>query len=333
MHRYIETLAKGQSQIGEKVTVLDRIGAEGDYQVALGDDAVGECLNESDVVHLHFAWSARPFLQRHGRHLASTRQVFHFHGPWSAEALAQGQGYLNALGKWLYEQSVYRRQRRFICASTVFASRLGRLYGIEKKRIGVVAPGVDIDRFRPGQKSSARQVLGLPEDRYVFAGIRRLEPRMGLHVAIDAIARLPDAVLVIAGTGSLQGALQGHIDELALGERVRLLGRIPDDVLPLLYQAADTTLVPSVTLEGFGMVVLESLACGTGVIASNVGGLPEALGPFAEAWTYDAGDPAQLLHRMREAMSSPLPPLEARAFAETRRPDIVAREIDDVVRP
>jgi glycosyltransferase involved in cell wall biosynthesis len=194
----------------------------------------------------------------------------------------------------------------------------------------VVNPGVDTERFKPGSRSEARRALGLSEDGYLFAAVRRLEPRMGLHAAIDAIASLPHAHLAIAGTGSLQKALQRQVEDLRLGARVRLLGRVSDDDLPLVYQAADTTLVPTVSLEGFGMVVLESLACGTGVIASRVGGLPEALGPFASEWTYDINGKFGLLDKMRDAMRSPLPATEARAFAETRRVEVAAREIDDV---
>src|SRR5689334_13051561 len=131
MHRYIETLVKGQVAIGREVAVLDRIQASGDFQVGMGHRLVAdEPPGTTDVLHLHFAWSARPFLRHHGKSRDSGMRLYHFHGPWAAEGLAQGQGYLNALAKWLYEESVYRRQRRFVCTSTAFASRLRRTYGI-----------------------------------------------------------------------------------------------------------------------------------------------------------------------------------------------------------
>jgi glycosyltransferase involved in cell wall biosynthesis len=104
---------------------------------------------------------------------------------------------------------------------------------------------------------------------------------MGLEdlvAAADIIrSRLPDVLVLIGGAGRLMSELHAAIHSRGLAHQVRLLGRIADEQLPLAYQAADLTVVPSVALEGFGLVVPESLAAGTPVLVTPVGGLPEAV--------------------------------------------------------
>jgi glycogen synthase len=98
---------------------------------------------------------------------------------------------------------------------------------------------------------------------------------------IDAFKQVaeahPDSLLFFGGSGALREELQSKIVSSSLTKRVRLLGFIPDDQLANAYQAADLSIVPSQSLEGFGLSTLESLACGTPVLVTPVGGLPEAV--------------------------------------------------------
>jgi glycosyltransferase involved in cell wall biosynthesis len=109
---------------------------------------------------------------------------------------------------------------------------------------------------------------------------------MGLENLIAAFAEVagqfPDVVLYIAGKGAQREVLERAVEERGLGARVKFLGFVTDEDLPAAYAAADLTVVPSQDLEGFGLVTLESLACGTPCLVTPVGGLPEAVAGFRE---------------------------------------------------
>jgi glycosyltransferase involved in cell wall biosynthesis len=144
---------------------------------------------------------------------------------------------------------------------------------------------VDISRFHPADRSASKDLLGWPRRRRIIFCVRRLVERMGIEALIAAFgsiaARHPNVCLFVAGQGPLQGMLESQISSLGLGDRIRLLGFLPDSLLPAAYQAADFSVVPSASLEGFGLTTLESLACGTPVLVTPVGGLPEVIRPLA----------------------------------------------------
>jgi glycosyltransferase involved in cell wall biosynthesis len=126
-------------------------------------------------------------------------------------------------------------------------------------------------------------------------------------------------VLLVVGEGPEATRLADDADRLGLGSTVRFLGAVSDDELVSCYGAADVCVVPSVALEGFGLVVLEALASGTPVIASDVGGLPETLASLDPSLVVPAGDADALADRLRAAHdgTAPLPPRErCRSFAE-----------------
>jgi glycosyltransferase involved in cell wall biosynthesis len=108
---------------------------------------------------------------------------------------------------------------------------------------------------------------------------------MGLENLIDAVLdvrkQVPDILVLLGGTGPLVGELRDRIVSQGLEQNVRQLGRIEDENLPMAYRAADLSVVPTQALEGFGMITLESLASGTPVLVTPVGGLPEVILPFA----------------------------------------------------
>ena len=104
---------------------------------------------------------------------------------------------------------------------------------------------------------------------------------MGLDNLLGAMAvlkvRRPSALLLIGGAGSLRGALEAQSQALGLSEHVKFLGFVPDAELPRYYQAADVFVLPTRELEGFGLVTVEALACGTPVLGTPVGATPEIL--------------------------------------------------------
>jgi len=235
-----------------------------------------------DCLHLHSPFPSFAF-RKFARRIPS---LYFFHSPWHEEYLIRGadlgRGPMrSAIGAWLRraaERATLTSVRRIIADSAFMASRLRQHHGLD----ALVFPlGVDIERFAPGDISAARRKTGLPEDRPVFLTVRNLVSRMGLDNLIGAMPRIvaafPDALLVIGGQGYLRDALQTRIDQLGLARHARLIGYIPDELLTDHYRAADIFILPTRSLEGFGLVTLESLACGTPVLATPVGANREVL--------------------------------------------------------
>ena len=257
-----------------------------------------------DMVATHFALYAAPVLDL----LGDRPLVVHFHGPWALESRAEGAGWLQTQAKKALERHVYRRATRCIVLSKAFREVLTEEYGVEPDRIDIVPGGVDIDRFDTGESvAQARAHLGWPPDRPIVLAVRRLAHRMGLEALIDAVADIrttvPDVLLYIAGTGPLHNTLTRRIAEAGLTDHIRLLGFVPDTDLPLAYRAATLSVVPTVALEGFGLITIESLAAGTPVLVTPVGGLPEVVSPLSTALVLDAATPAALAEGLTEALT------------------------------
>jgi glycosyltransferase involved in cell wall biosynthesis len=209
--------------------------------------------------------------------------VVHFHGPYAAESSTEDSRWLNNSLKHLMERTVYSRAVRCITLSNAFATILHESYGIDRSRIRVVPGAVEAARFDPVEtRQQAREKLGWPTDRPIVFSIRRLFRRMGLENLIESVKtvceRVPDILVMIAGTGWMAPQLKQQIEAAGLENHVRLLGFVPDADLPLSYRAADLTVVPTVALEGFGLTTIESMAAGTPPIVTPVGGSPEVVG-------------------------------------------------------
>ena len=230
------------------------------------------------VIATHFALYALPLVGQ----LRKSRHVVHFHGPWADEALEQGGRPHVVLAKRSIERLVYSTGNRFITLSDAFKGVLMKRFGVAGERIEVIPGGIDACNFKvSATQAAARDHLHWPQDRRIVLCVRRLVSRMGLEQLIEAMGdvrrRAPDVLFLIAGEGALHQSLETKIAELGLGHWARLLGFVPDSELALAYRAADLSIVPSQSLEGFGLVTLESLAAGTPVLVTPVDGLPEAV--------------------------------------------------------
>jgi glycosyltransferase involved in cell wall biosynthesis len=267
-----------------------------------------------DLVDAHFAFYA--LLQVALGPLRKLPLVVHFHGPWELEGRANGQRGLRPMAKRLTERVIYRRADEAVVLSRAFGHVLTERYGVSPWRVNVIPPGVNLERFSPGDRGAARRELGLPLDVWTALTVRRLIPRMGIDTLIDAWRRLPldGALLLVAGDGPLRAPLERDAPA-----NVHFLGQVDERLLPMHYRAADAVVVPSRSLEGFGLVVLEALACGTPVIVTDAGGLPEAVEGLEGNLVVPAGDVEALAERLAAAAngSKPLPtPRRARAHAE-----------------
>lgn len=146
--------------------------------------------------------------------------------------------------------------------------------GLPAERIGVHRTGVDCDRFRPLGRAAAKREWGVVGP--LVASVGALIARKGHDLVIEALAGVPGATLLIAGEGPERARLEASIARLGLGERVRLLGAIPHETVPRLLAAADVMALVSAS-EGLANAWVEALACGTPVVAGDVGGVREVL--------------------------------------------------------
>jgi glycosyltransferase involved in cell wall biosynthesis len=241
--------------------------------------------------------------------------VVHFQGPWAQESAVSGMdGPWSLLAKRRIEGAVYRRARECVVLSNAFRRLLIERYQVSPWHVHTIPPGVDLARFSPGLGLDARAALGIPEGTWVCLSVRRLVARMGLDVLLEAWASIscgaPDGLLLaIGGEGPELGALERRAHALGVSGSVRFLGGLSEADLVSWYRAADVCVVPSLALEGYGLVVLEALACGTPVIAADVGGLPEAVAGLQEDLIVPPGDPAALAARLQSALDGrrPLP--------------------------
>jgi phosphatidyl-myo-inositol dimannoside synthase len=171
--------------------------------------------------------------------------------------------------------------------------------------VRVVHLGTTPSRFRPGvDPEPLRRRYGLDGGPWLLT-VARLDFHKGIDTVIRALpairARVPTLRYAVAGVGSRRSALEALVAELGLGGAVRLLGFVPDEDLPALYNAADVFVLVSrryeLLVEGFGIACVEASACGLPVIASRSGGLPEAVREGETGWLVDPDDPGALAAR------------------------------------
>ncbi len=250
--------------------------------------------------------------------------IVHFQGPWADESRTAGRGSVLAfMARRALERATYRRADRIVVLSAAFKRIVVERYGVRPWDVEVVPPGVDIDRFSDGSRGEARAALGVPLAGHIVVTVRRLTPRTGVELLLEAwaasVGGRDEALLLVAGEGPLRGLLEARARALGVERSVRFLGRVDEEELVACYRAADFCVVPSVALEGFGLVVLEALASGRPVIASDVGGLPEALSGLGGDLVVPGGDVGALASRLLRAFEEPgaLPSgEECRAHAE-----------------
>jgi glycosyltransferase involved in cell wall biosynthesis len=263
-----------------------------------------------DAINLHFALYSSPLLDLLPKSVPIT---FNFHGPWASESYEEGINKIDAfLKRWLIEKRVYDRCDRFIVLSKAFGNILHQEYHVPSHKINIIPGGVDINRFQVNlSRQDARSKLDWPQDRPIIFTSRRLVNRVGLDKLLIAIAtikpRIPDVWLAIGGRGLLEDALKQQTAELGLKDHVQFLGFLPDEQLPIAYQAADLSVMPSQSFEGFGLAIVESLACGTPVVCTPVGGMPEILEPFSPHFITDSIEASAIAEKLEEVLLKKIP--------------------------
>lgn len=279
-----------------------------------------------DLVHFHITLpSIGVLLSKKARAIS---KIYTYYGSWyqefKLESRARAWRYRSvkrdlymAYAKSLYhpmrlmQKMVVRKSLKSIVLSEYSKGTLLRdlFPDVSPSSIVLIPGGVDIERFRPPMnKLKTKRELGLDPDKFILVSLRRLVPRMGLEELVYAmkilVEHFGDIHLIIGGRGILGNRLKALVSSLGLKKYVTFTGYIYEKKLPLYYQAADVFVLPTKDLEGFGLVTIEALACGTPVLATPIGANIEILKKFDEQLLFSGTDPQSIAKGILNFMKS-----------------------------
>jgi glycosyltransferase involved in cell wall biosynthesis len=301
---YGETLAIGLAELGHRVTVItarrsglpahDRFGDIEVLRVAAPLDWMGFSWNAGvlaedlrrqgfDIIHfadVHFAYHYRgPFVasafQSFRQRVTSDRGL-PYHSNWRGLALRMAY---YRVARRLAEAPAVRRAQLILAGSEATAAEFSTHYRAETERMRVVPLGIDLERFQPMPAATMRRDLDLADEDVALLYVGFCTPRKGLEHLARAMGLLPSRVkLVLVGRWEAKYRARFYRTLGDAGDRVIECGYVADEALPLYYNLADVFVFPSL-LEGFGLPLAESLACGTPVVATLGSASPEVVGP------------------------------------------------------
>ena len=269
-----------------------------------------------DLIHSHYWLSGQVGWLAKERWGVPLIHSMHTLGKVKNGALALGDD-PEPTARLIGEDQVVDAADRLIANTDQEAGELVRLYGADPDRVVTVNPGVDLDRFRPGSRAAARATVGLPLDASVLLFVGRIQPLKApdvlLRAAAAMIQRDPSqrSKLVVAIVGGPSGsglAEPTHLHRLArrlgIADVVRFVKPVDQDGLADWYRAADLCVVPSYS-ESFGLVAIEAQACGTPVVAANVGGLATAVADGRSGVLVPGHDPEDYATEISRLLESP----------------------------
>ncbi|MCP4544714.1 MAG: glycosyltransferase family 1 protein [Chloroflexi bacterium] len=260
-----------------------------------------------DVLHSHYWLSGVAAHELRERWGAPIAHMFHTLGEMK-NVVAQRPEDRETSRRIEVEGEIVRFADALVAATPVEEEQLTRLYDADPDRIHIISPGVDVDRFHPIPSAYAKEHIGICPDRRTILFVGRIEPLKGIDNLIRAIALVVDkrphlrgwlCVPIIGGDPDRirqddeMMRLQELREELGIGDVVTFLGAQDQDQLQYCYAAAEVVVMPS-DYESFGMVALEAMACGTPVIASDVGGLSYLVRNGRTGYRVPARDPKAL---------------------------------------
>ncbi|MEB2334650.1 MAG: glycosyltransferase [Anaerolineaceae bacterium] len=300
-----------------------------------------------DIIHSHYwmsgiaaaslsdAWAGAPIVH-----------MFHTLGEMKnriARTEAEREGAYRIEG----EKRVLRRVDRIVVATLAEMTQLRFLYKADSSKMVVIPPGVNVGRFYPIPSDEAKAYIGLKPDDRMILFVGRIEPLKGVDTLLEAMSCLqmkesrPVHLAIIGGDPSASpeemnaemARLKNLCEVLGLDQSVVFLGVRDQDKLSYYYSAAEVAVMPS-HYESFGMVALEAMACGTPVIASEVGGLAYLVRDGETGFTIPAEEPETLCEKLswllndealRRKMSA-----QAAAYAQDYAWEKIAKRIVDV---
>jgi glycosyltransferase involved in cell wall biosynthesis len=222
------------------------------------------------------------------------------------------------------------RAAGIVAVSAALKEEMKKL-GVPDAKIEVIPNGIDTEEFHRMDRKQARRYLGLPEDGLMLLSVGGLAHHKGFHLLIAAVAELaprhPDLKLYIVGDGAYRADLETLIRDRGIEQRIVLAGSQPNEQLVYWYNSVDITCLASLR-EGMPNVLLESLACGTPVVATRVGGVPEVV-HSAEMGVLVDPDPRSIVEGFERALRTRWDREALAHKAGKRTWDVVAAEVED----
>jgi D-inositol-3-phosphate glycosyltransferase len=262
-----------------------------------------------DVVHGHYWLSGRLgllFADRWGVPLIST---FHTLAQLK-NRVAESNAEREQAVRYEIERRTMIGSDRIVALTDVDRRQMQQHYGGGLAPIDVIPGGVDLDLFRPRPREAARAVLGWQRDERVLLFVGRIQRLKGLEILERAFAQLGQLATRLVIVGGQHGnspesreiaRLQHLATRLGIADRTQFVGAVAHERLPLYYSAADVTVMPS-SYESFGLVAVESLACGTPVVATRVGGLTAIVRDGETGWLVPWRDADLFAERLRRLL-------------------------------
>jgi glycosyltransferase involved in cell wall biosynthesis len=240
--------------------------------------------------------------------------------PWPAKAIA-------FFMKRLERRILFKAMKVFVL-SRYSAEQISTIHHLPQEKVVIIPGGIDLHCFLlpEGGKDPVKKDLDIPLDKMVFLTVRNLVPRMGIENLVEAFNRSDalrkKSLLLIGGEGLLKESLRAMVAEYDLEASVKFLGRISEDDLPRYYQAADFFVLPTRELEGFGLVILEAMACGTPVLGTPIGAIPETVGLFDRNLLFGGTRCEEMKAKLEDVINRPenyrFDPQVCRRFVEER---------------
>ena len=274
-----------------------------------------------DLVHAHYWLSGAAARSLRSAWGAPFVQMFHTLGHMKNRVAETPEEHESDL-RVRVETELLEQADRIIAATLAEQAQLQWLYRSDLSRVTVIPPGVDLTMFRPRPAAPAKAALGLEPEDQLLLFVGRIEPLKGLATLLRAVALLRARgvcdfnrmrLAVIGGdSDEAEAAItteMGHVralrEELGIADLVTFLGKRDQDALPDYYAAATAVIMPS-HYESFGMVALEAMACGTPVIASEVGGLAFLVRDGETGFHVPDRDPDALADRICNLLIDPV---------------------------
>jgi len=208
---------------------------------------------------------------------------------------------------WVEDRVLRRADRISVLSDFMRDEILAWHPRVDRDRIVRIPGGVDTGSFVPiADRAGLRAELGYPAGRKLLLTVRNLEPRTGVENLLAAITRLAgrrrDFLLLIAGLGPLAERLQETVRSAQIADLVRFLGFVEEAELMRLYAAADLYIQPDTDLQGFGLPIVEAMACGTPVLATPVGGAVDILRPIDDRLLFSSVEPEAIATELGAAL-------------------------------
>lgn len=272
-----------------------------------------------DLIHSHYWMSG--LAARDLKTIWGVPVVHMFHTLGKMKQRVVGGDEVEADERLQGELAVLEIADRIVAPTMAEFAQLQWLYNADTSQIVVIPPGVDLSRFYPIPPDEANEFIGAPADRHMLLFVGRIEPLKGVDILLNALARLRRqgvfkrhslCLAIIGGNPDASrteldaemARLQALREQYGLDDMVAFLGQRDQDSLPYYYSAAEVVVVPS-HYESFGMVALEAMACGTPVVASQVGGLAFLVQDGLTGYHVPGDDPQALAGRLLELIEEP----------------------------